>query len=320
NHYRYIGIGAGGSATDEFIAEFHRQSSTVRGWISPVAAAAGLQRISYCEHWFLGRMVGSTQRSVTLTWTNQSPCNTTYVTNVSTLRVVPYGNSGWGDDFGGTSGSPANPGTGTSTITYNTPGNYLFFTLGSTNPNDNPLPFTLLSFNGRNRTKDTELSFSVKGNDEQQHYLVERSTDGRNFTSLIKIAAIQNTSTADYTTLDEQPVNGWNYYRVTAVDNTNRSRQSQIIRVWFGNRAGNPSIYPNPVQGGNVQLFTGGMPKGMYNVQIMGVDGKIILSRTWQFDGVQPLYNLSVPQLPSGMYYLLLRGENQPPVQLKFVK
>lgn len=323
NHYRYIGLGGGGSVTDEFIAEFHRQSSTVRGWISPVAAAAGLQRVSYCEHWFLRRMVGTFNRSVTLTWTAQSNCNAGgYINNLSELVVVQYGNSGWGDTFGsdGNNGitAPVDPQIGT--ITWNGPTNYLFFTLGSTDPDFNPLPFTLLSFNGRNRTKDIELSFSVKGNDEQQHYLVERSADGRNFSTLIKLAATANRTSADYTTLDEQPVNGWNYYRVTAVDYNNRSKQSQIIRVWFGNRAGNPSIYPNPVQGGNVQLFTGGMPKGMYNVQVMGVDGKIMLSRTWQFDGVQPLYNLSVPQLPSGMYYLLLRGENQPPVQLKFVK
>jgi hypothetical protein len=191
--------------------------------------------------------------------------------------------------------------------------------LGSTNAAFNPLPFTLLSFNGRNRTKDIELSFSVKGNNEQQHYLVERSVDGRNFTQLTKIAATQN-STADYTTLDEQPVNGWNYYRLTAVDVTGNKKQSQIIRVWFGNRIGKPAIYPNPVQGSQVQLFTGGLAKGNYNLQIVGVDGKIMLSRYWQFDGVQPLYTLPVPQLPAGMYYLVLSGENQPPMQLKFIK
>jgi autotransporter-associated beta strand protein len=323
NHYRYIGIGAGGAVTDDYIAEFLRESSRNRGWISPVAAAAGLQRVSYCEHWFLRRMVGTFNRSVTLTWTAQSNCNAGgYVDNLSELVVVQIGNSGWGDTFGsdGNNGitTPVDPQIGT--ITWNGPTNYLFFTLGSTDPDFNPLPFTLLSFNGRNRTKDIELNFSVKGNDEQQHYLIERSADGRNFSTLIKLAATINRNSADYTTLDEQPLNGWNYYRVTAVDYDNRSTQSQIIRVWFGNKAGNPSIYPNPVQGENVQLFTGGMPKGMYNVQVMGVDGKIILSRTWQFDGVQPLYNLSVPQLPAGMYYLSLRLDNQPPVQLKFVK
>jgi autotransporter-associated beta strand protein len=319
-YYRPIEIGAGGSSTASYTARFFRASAYNRGAISSTISSV-IQRVSFCEHWSLTRTGANVP--VTLTWGNNSQCNTgTYVTDITKLWVVQYNGTQWGDSYGRNSDNGiATPGANQlGRITWNWPTAFQYFTLGSSDVNANPLPFTLLSFNGRNRTKDIELNFSVNGNDEQQHYLVERSADGRNFSTLIKLAATANRNSADYTTLDEQPVNGWNYYRVTAVDYNNRSTKSQIIRVWFGSRAGNPSIYPNPVQGGNVQLFTGGMPKGMYNVQIMGVDGKIILSRNWQFDGVQPLYNLSVPQLPAGMYYLLLRGENQPPVQLKFVK
>lgn len=323
NHYRYIGLAAGGAVDDDYIAEFHRQSSTVRGWISPAAALAGLQRVSFCEHWFLRRMVGSAIRPVTLTWTVQSNCNAgNYVTDLSDLVVVQYEGSGWGDTFGqsANNGIIAPTGVQTGTITWNTPSNYLFFTLGSIDLSTNPLPFTLLSFNGRNRSSDIELAFSVKGNNEQQQYIIERSADGRSFTTLNTITAKQNLSEADYTTLDEQPLNGWNFYRLTAVDVTGSKKQSQIIRIWFGNRIGKPAIYPNPVQGNQVQLFTGGLAKGIYNVQVVGMDGKIILSRSWQFDGTQPLYSIPVTQLPAGMYYLVLSGENQPPVQLKFVK
>lgn len=313
NHYRTIGISAPGSIGAAFDAEFKRSNARLLGTV-----VAPLVRVSECEYWTLDRTAGSDNVFVTLSWSAQSPCNVGYVTNLSTLVVAHNGSSLW--TTRGTNGSPTgstSSGTVTSAAAVST---FSPFALGSINQADNPLPFELLDFDAKAIENKIRINFTVKGNDEQQQYIIERSADGRSFTPLITILAKQNLTTADYTSLDEQPLNGWNFYRITAIDNDNRSKQSYIIRVWFGNRIGKPAIYPNPVQGNQVQLFTGGMVKGMYNVQVVSIDGKILLTRSWQFDGAQPLYTVPVTQLPCGMYYLVLSGENQPPVQLKFIK
>ena len=319
NHYRFIGIGAGGGTSDIYTAEFQRENSYNNGrTISAVATGDGLQRVSKCEHWDLTRTGANVP--VTLSWTSQSPCNVGYVNEFASLRVVQFNGTQWGDTFGnnGTTGS-LTPGGGS--ITWNGATVFNKFTLGSVSLSMNPLPFNLLAFNGRSRTNDIELSFTVKGNDEQDQYIIERSTDGRSFTNLTGIEATQNLTEADYTVYDEQPQSGWNFYRLTAVDMAGNKKQSNIIRVWFGSRGGKPAVYPNPMQGNTIQLFTGGLPKGTYNIQLRAQDGKLLLSRMWVYDGVAPVYSIATDAaLAAGMYWLSITAPHQPPVSIKVIK
>lgn len=313
NHYRTIGISAPTNATDAFDAEFVVANARLLGTV-----VSPLVRVSKCEYWNLNRFAGSSDVFVTLSWSAQSNCNVTYVDDLSTLVVAHNGGGLWTTrgQSAATGGGAAGTVTSFAAVSTFSP-----FALGSTDQNSNPLPFNLLSFNGRSRTNDIELSFSVKGNDEQQQYLLERSADGRSFVQLNTIAARQNLTEADYTTLDEQPINGWNFYRLTAVDLTGAKKQSQIIRVWFGSRGGKPAVYPNPVQGDAIQLFTGGLLKGTYTVQLRAQDGKLLLSRTWVYDGVAPVYSIATEgKLAAGMYWLSITAPHQPPISIKVIK
>jgi autotransporter-associated beta strand protein len=324
NHFRTIGIGNVTTNTDAYTAEFFRRSSYHMGGLSSVALANGLQRVSHCEYWSLVRSGSTNNVSVTLSWAAISNCNAgAYVNDLSELVIVQYNGTQWGDTFGGagTSAGPTVPAANNlSTVTWTGPTAYQYFSLGSTDADFNPLPFNLLKFEGRSRNNDIELNFTAGGNDEQKQYMIERSIDGRNFSPISTIAAKANINTADYSTVDEQPINGWNYYRLTAIDMIGQRRQSQIIRIWFGSRTGKPAIYPNPVQGNTIQLFTGGMSKGNYNLQLLSMDGKLIYSSRWVFDGVQPLHTIRLNELAKGMYSLIITGDNQSPVQLKLVK
>lgn len=302
-HYRYIGLGDGGLDTDEFYAEFHRKSSYNRGAISAVAAAAGLQRVSYCEHWSLIRTTGTAQRPVTLTWTDQSRCNTTYVTDVPTLVVVPYGSSAWGDDFGGTSSSPANPGAAFSTITWTTPSNYLHFTLGSIDVNQNPLPFLLNTFNAKPKQTAIQLDWAVGNNHQQQQYILERGANAQVFETITTVNAKQGATIADYVYDDAKPLNGWNYYRLRAIGTDGKSNSSSIIKVWWG-KGVTVNVLPNPATEKIVINLS--EPSSIKEIQIVNAMGQVMRNITT----VQFFNEVNISSMQAGIYYIRFLGEN----------
>lgn len=320
NHYRTIGMSAPGNATDAFTAEFFRSSSNSRGTISTVASANGLQRVSACEHWGLVRNAGTTNVSVTLSWEAASRCNVgAYITDLSKLVVVQYNSSlQWGDLYGNTSTAGS---TTAGTITWTGANNFVYFTLGSTDANFNPLPFNLLKFEGRSITNAIELNFEITDNNDQLSYTIERSRNALNFESLKTISARENELMTSYTILDQQPFNGWNYYRLTGNGRNGVKRQSQIIRVWYGERKGNPNVYPNPLTNNTINLFTGGIAKGTYNLHLVSMDRKIVSSRQWVFDGQSLIFqwNVAVP-VPQGVYWLVLTGASNETWRIKLVR
>jgi hypothetical protein len=338
-HFRPLSISAPGTTADHFTAEFWRENPINRGPINPDAIADGLSHISRCEYWDLVNTNSSTFVNVTLSWSNnpigRSICNVAdlnfpYVDNLPSLVVVPYEAGLWGDQaplrFGQTSTSgsttPADPFIGT--ITWNGPGNigaYQRFTLGSTDFRYNPLPFQLLKFEGRSRTSDVLLNWKVTGNQDQQEYLLEHSTDGIHFKTIAVVPALADLNQASYSDIHAQPVAGLNHYRVTAKSRLNQFKSSQTIQVWFGKAVGKPGIYPNPIVNSQVNIHTNGLPKGVYNIHLVGMDGKLLQQQRWVHTGNQPVYQLQLnPALPRGMYWIHISGDLQEPIQLKILK
>lgn len=138
---RPIGIGAGGSLSDSYVAEYFNEDP------EPVYSDLvnlPLDHVSRCEHWSLEREVGSAARNVTLTWDLNS-CGVTLPTD---LRVA---------HFDGTAATPAWFDRGNTEIigdvgsgSITSGPNSLFgpFTLASSSA-ENPLPVRLLDFSGK---------------------------------------------------------------------------------------------------------------------------------------------------------------------------
>ena len=66
--------------------------------------------------------------------------------------------------------------------------------------------------------------------------MVERSTDGANFTQIAIVNAQDNSNTiVNYQMIDNFPADGINYYRLKMVDNDGTFQYSNIINVNFKN-------------------------------------------------------------------------------------
>ena len=302
--YRPIAISAPSTSTDAFTAEFYLANPNLIGIIT----ASGLVRISSCEYWRLDRTTGTSSVNVTLSWTDKSKCNYgNYISDPASVVVVhntatgyPFGSGSW-DAYGRNGGHTGNAAAGT--VTWNGVNTFSPFTIGTTDQTANLLPFNLSSFTALPKQQAVQLDWKVANNNEQQEYMLERSSDGINFKTLTVVAAKPNITTAEYRHTDAQPLSGWNYYRLRAKDYQNKIQASQIIKVWIG-KGSFISVLPNPASEKIVINLS--EPSSIQQIQIVNTTGQVLR----QLNTIQFLHEINISNLQAGMYYIRFLGKD----------
>ncbi|MBL7898925.1 MAG: T9SS type A sorting domain-containing protein, partial [Crocinitomicaceae bacterium] len=136
----------------------------------------------------------------------------------------------------------------------------------------------------------------TKSENNNDYFVVQRSSDGANFEDLKNIDAAGNSNEEiSYSWLDENPLSGLSYYRLKQVDFDGAISFSEIETVDFTDE-NDFVIYPNPVSSGQSLYFTLPMETATEStVTIYDVTGKIVM--------VQRMNNNTVMvDLSSGMY------------------
>ncbi|MEO6453639.1 MAG: T9SS type A sorting domain-containing protein, partial [Ginsengibacter sp.] len=110
----------------------------------------------------------------------------------------------------------------------------------------NVLPIQSISFTARLSNGKSYLQWKSVNELNVQHYEVERSTDGRQFT---KIAIVNGKGSTVYNTIDDLPVEGNNFYRLKIVDKDGKFTYSIILLIKVSkNTTFEFVMYPNPVR------------------------------------------------------------------------
>lgn len=87
------------------------------------------------------------------------------------------------------------------------------------NSSDEPLPIELISFDCELDGEDVNLKWVTSSEINNSHYLVEYSMDGENWGVINLINGVGNTNQITvYNTTHRNPINGYNYYKLTQVD------------------------------------------------------------------------------------------------------
>lgn len=168
------------------------------------------------------------------------------------------------------------------------------FTLGTFSKH-NLLPLQLVSFTAAADGHKVRLNWDIRNDQDIVKYEVEKSLTGTNFTYLNTVTSLQKPQWI-YTDFDNNPVAGWNYYRLKIIDKNGRITYSDVRRVRFVDGMQQVKIFPVPTTDVlNIQLPTS-YTKVM--LQLLSVDGKLISAG-------QPTSNiiqLNVRNLPGGTY------------------
>lgn len=107
-----------------------------------------------------------------------------------------------------------------------------FFTWWTLVDKNYPLPVEFISFNASCDNANVKITWSTASEQNSSHFLVERSSDGTNFSSIASVTAAGNSSTTkNYSYTDSDALSGLSYYRLTQVDFNGDSRNTDAVAV-----------------------------------------------------------------------------------------
>jgi hypothetical protein len=303
--YVPIAISAPGSTGTIMTAEYLRGTPPNATNIT----AAGIKHISTCDYWTLDQTGTASSLNVTLNWNGNNPCNgTAYVTDPTTIKAVHYNGTSWN------TASPSN-GTGSpaiGSVTWTGVTVFSPFALGTTaTGNNNPLPVLFDNVKAFERSGGIQVEWSNLTERDLIEYVVERSTNGRDYIDYISLTPKSNLNEkADYSQFDATPVKGANFYRIRALEQSGKMIYSKVLRVEIGGTKKGFSIYPNPVLGHALTLSLTGVNQGTYNVRIVTPTGQDVFHKTIQTQASGITQTLELPSsMKPGVYTMVVNGD-----------
>jgi hypothetical protein len=154
------------------------------------------------------------------------------------------------------------------------------------------LPVRFINVSGVKQEKSILVSWQVGTEVDVQHYEVERSADGINFTRIGNVTAV---NAANYSFEDVRPLEGNNFYRIKSVDNSGLEKHSSTIKISFSTKTF-IQLAPNPATDYvTISGLTGAGFLTMYSVDGKMLDNIIV-------KGNRVNYNLK--SLVAGTYIL----------------
>ncbi len=166
----------------------------------------------------------------------------------------------------------------------------------------NVLPVTLTGFTAVPARGAVELNWTVTDEVSFRQYEVERSSDGRRFSTIGTVAAA---SLSAYAFTDERiPANGTLYYRLKMVDADGRSRYSKTVAIKLQAPKGSLQCYPNPAQH-ELNILSTTLNTGQVKVTVTDLAGRVLISRMAPV--FQGRLSLDVRSLPAGRYQAALQ-------------
>ena len=175
------------------------------------------------------------------------------------------------------------------------------------------LPVKFLSFYAIKSGDLAKLNWSVSGDKNNSHFIIERSGDGRNFTELARVEALNNGSDNNtYETLDAKIAAVGTktvWYRIIQFDKNGEKTFSEIRSISLTAKGLGLSLFPNPVAT-STKLVIDAPEAGKASVIVRDARGRDVQQLSLQLvKGInQQLINVAT--LPAGEYNVTVVGAN----------
>jgi len=180
-------------------------------------------------------------------------------------------------------------------------------------PSNTALPVTFISFNAEKLSNSTKLTWKVGVEENLKGYEIEKSTDGRQFTS---VGFVPANGQATYTFTDAQTNQGPVFYRIRNVDIDGKFKYSNILSLKNGASSLVLRAFPLPaINKLTIQheaVFNNG------GININTTDGRVVKGIIPAKGSLETIVNLS--GLKSGVYVLVFDSGNGKLQTMKFMK
>ena len=174
------------------------------------------------------------------------------------------------------------------------------------------LPITLQSFTAQAKDRDAVLNWQTKTEQNSDRFMVERSTDARNFTTIGTVITKGQAATYQYT---DKEINRFAqvYYRLKMVDKDGAYSYSNIVALYNKSQQGVSIVkaYPTILNGSEpFNLVLNSNKSRTANIRFSDLGGKTLHNQPATF--TEGINNISLPtaSLAAGIYYVSIWFED----------
>lgn len=256
--------------------------------------------------------------------------NVTPPTEPTIIATAALGNGAFELDAGADYNSYAwSTGETTQKITVTNPGDYSVTVsnraqcqqISTTTVSADALAVDLVTFTGKEYGKSNILNWQTAREIAHDFFVVEASTDGKNFIALGQLDGVGNTRTSQtYDFIDESPLAKRTFYRLQQVNLDGKVTYSDVIII---ERTADfqlqiRRIVPNPVaENARLQFVSNSTQSVDY--QVIGLNGQLKIQQTIAAQVGNNEVPVATADLAAGIYFVVLTQGNQT-VSYRFVK
>ncbi len=240
-------------------------------------------------HWEIST---SNSQDMSFGWTDACELNIESLSgSPQTLFMVQENSSAW-EQIGSTSieaGSEACDESDTDDeegfLTISVPTGTGYYTFGSTDVAENPLPVVLISFSLEKNNDDIIVKWKTASESNSDYFEVQKSTNGFDFETIKIVPAAGNSSEViAYEIKDEWPFIGRSYYRLKQVDLDGSFNFFEIKSIFLTPK-GLVRVYPTTLSVGDyISIETRDFSCKSLSIEMLGIDGKFIERMTLNRD------------------------------------
>jgi len=174
------------------------------------------------------------------------------------------------------------------------------------------LPVKFGSIKAYEKQNGIQLDWKVYSENKVKTYEIERSGDGRSYTTVGSLPALYNNKAeGDYGFFDANPLAGTSYYRIKNNDLDGKSAYSIVMRVNRNKTIPGLSLYPNPVLNRIVTLQGSDLGRGNYKISLFAANGQEIFKQQIKHNGGTISQTIELPStISKGVYMFTVKDEN----------
>lgn len=173
------------------------------------------------------------------------------------------------------------------------------------------VPVKLENFSARLSNRKVYLNWTTSREINASSFTIEKSGPNQRYTELVTIKATGNSNLKnEYSVIDDNPHAGINYYRLVQTDADNRKHYFEVRKVM--NAGGNEikvQVIPNPVKN-DVTAFINLAKSQRVIITITNASGAVLKTRTAVYGQGNTGITIPVTDLPKGVYFMRVLGED----------
>ncbi|HVZ96155.1 MAG TPA: T9SS type A sorting domain-containing protein [Chitinophagaceae bacterium] len=170
-------------------------------------------------------------------------------------------------------------------------------------------PVKFLSCNATVQTNNVLLQWQTAQEENSSYFNVQRSYDGKSFTTIAKVAAAGNSSSARNYSYTDESAGSLNtntvFYRLAETDIDGSVTYSEVKAVNFTGKAVEFSVFPNPARDFVNIVASASLPDAL--LKVTDLNGRILYESNQSFVAGQQL-QLSLSQFPKEVLLISIKN------------